>query len=74
MLAPAEDGGYVLVGLARDVDAFSGVPWSTAAVMGATRAALAAAAEATWCELPTLWDVDRAEDLARWKALKGADP
>ena len=67
VVGPAEDGGYVLVGLARDVDAFTGIAWSTPDVMDQTRKRLASA-QATWRELPPLMDVDTAEDLARWKA------
>ena len=29
VFGPAEDGGYVLVGLRRAIDAFSGIPWSS---------------------------------------------
>ncbi len=65
---PAEDGGYVLVGLARPLAIFDGVPWSTDAVMASTRARLRALG-ATWRELGTVWDLDRPEDLARWRAL-----
>jgi glycosyltransferase A (GT-A) superfamily protein (DUF2064 family) len=68
VFVPAEDGGYVLVGLARPLDAFSGIPWSTPGVMAATRANLAAQ-RGTWRELPVLWDVDVPQDLARWEAL-----
>jgi hypothetical protein len=71
VLGPAEDGGYVLVGLARDVDAFSGIPWSTPDVMAATRAKLAAQG-VTWQELPPLWDIDEPADLIRWHAVTGA--
>jgi rSAM/selenodomain-associated transferase 2/rSAM/selenodomain-associated transferase 1 len=67
VLGPAEDGGYVLVGLARDVDAFSGIAWSTASVLDATRARLATAG-ARWAELPALWDVDTQDDWRRWQA------
>ena len=67
VLGPVEDGGYALVGLARDVDAFSGIAWSTPTVMADTRAALARA-DVRWTELPALWDVDTVEDLARWRA------
>jgi len=71
VFGPAEDGGYVLVGLARAVDAFSGIPWSTADTMALTRAKLAAQG-VRWQELPTLWDVDSAADLARWQKLPTA--
>src|SRR5262249_17758962 len=69
VFGPAEDGGYVLVGLSRPVDAFSGVPWSAPETMTATRARLGAS-RAVWQELPTLWDVDEPRDLARWQALE----
>lgn len=64
-IAPAEDGGYVLVALAKPVPGlFTGVAWGSASVMSATRARLDAAG-ARWKELPTRWDVDRPEDYAR---------
>ncbi len=66
VVGPAEDGGYALIGLARDVDAFSEVPWSTPEVMAATRARLAACG-ASHAELPPLWDVDTHDDLLRWQ-------
>lgn len=65
VLAPAEDGGYVLLGLSVPVPAiFEGVAWSTGAVMSQTRERLRGAG-ASWRELPTLWDVDRPDDYAR---------
>ena len=65
VLIPAEDGGYVLLGLSRAVPGiFDGVAWGSAAVMAQTRERLAAA-RAAWTELATLWDVDRPEDYAR---------
>jgi hypothetical protein len=64
-IAPAEDGGYVLVALARPLAAiFEDVAWGSAAVMVQTRARFAAAG-ARCKELATLWDVDRPEDYAR---------
>jgi hypothetical protein len=66
VVGPAEDGGYVLIGLARDVDVFGGIPWSTPTVMAATRARLAAAG-ASYVELPPLWDVDTHDDFLRWR-------
>ncbi len=64
-LSPAEDGGYVLVALARPVPRlFDGIGWGGDGVMAATRERLAASGMA-WRELETLWDVDRPEDLAR---------
>jgi len=65
VFVPAEDGGYVLVGLARPLPGvFDDIPWGTAAVMARTRERLRAAG-ASWTELPPLWDVDRPEDYAR---------
>ena len=72
VVGPAEDGGYVLVGLARDVDAFGGVQWSTPEVMAQTRAKLAAAG-VRWTELPMLWDLDTQDDFVRWQALGGTN-
>ncbi len=73
VFGPAEDGGYVLVGLARDVDAFGGIAWGTSGVMAATRANLTAA-RVTWHELPTLWDVDLPQDLLRWREMSASMP
>jgi rSAM/selenodomain-associated transferase 1 len=65
VIAPAEDGGYVLIGLARPLDAlFAGVSWGSSAVMGQTRTRLAELG-IKWKELATRWDVDRPEDYAR---------
>ena len=64
-IAPAEDGGYVLIAMARPVAAlFDGVDWGSAAVMGQTRARLAEA-RVRWKELAMLWDVDRPADYER---------
>lgn len=70
VLAPAEDGGYVLIG-ARKVTAnmFANIDWGTAEVMAAQRRALRDAG-LSYAEMPTLWDVDRPEDLARLQTLK----
>jgi rSAM/selenodomain-associated transferase 1 len=65
VLQPAEDGGYVLVGLSREVPGlFEGIRWGGADVMRQTRARLREAG-ATWREMPTRWDVDRPEDYRR---------
>ena len=62
---PAEDGGYVLVGM-RDAhpEPFSDIEWSTERVMAQTRQRLAAIGW-RWQEFEPLWDVDREEDLER---------
>ena len=65
VVAPAEDGGYVLVGLSQRVPGlFGGIAWGGPGVMRATRARLEAAGT-TWKELETLWDIDRPDDYAR---------
>ncbi len=77
VFTPAEDGGYVLVGMRREdaaslgqalAAAFDGISWSTAAVMAQTRASCVAAgwqAGRDWGETTTRWDVDTPADYAR---------
>jgi rSAM/selenodomain-associated transferase 1 len=69
VIGPAEDGGYVLLGL-RCVPAclFADMPWGSEQVMALTRKRLQAAG-LRWLELPPRWDVDRPEDLLRLQAL-----
>ncbi len=65
VIAPAEDGGYVLIGLARPQPSlFAGMPWGDASVMARTRKRIAKAGLAC-VELETLWDVDRPDDYRR---------
>ncbi len=65
VFVPAEDGGYVLVGLAKPMpEIFSDIGWGSPAVMMQTRARLAVSGK-KWEELATHWDVDRPEDYAR---------
>ncbi|MGH8706215.1 MAG: TIGR04282 family arsenosugar biosynthesis glycosyltransferase, partial [Burkholderiales bacterium] len=65
VLAPAEDGGYALIGLRRaSRRLFAGVAWGGADVLARTRRRLARLGW-RWVELRTLWDVDRPEDYAR---------
>lgn len=67
VFVPAEDGGYVLVGMARRVaGAFDGIAWGRDTVMQQTRERLVRA-HARWQELEPLWDVDRPEDYARMR-------
>ena len=69
VFAPAEDGGYGLVGLSRPwPELFADVPWGTAEVMATTRAR---AIGRRVVELEPLWDVDEPEDLARLEGLVG---
>jgi uncharacterized protein len=65
VLIPAEDGGYVLIGLNRcDELLFDGLAWGGNQVMAMTRNRLATLAW-RWQELRTLWDVDRPADYRR---------
>ncbi|OGA34759.1 MAG: hypothetical protein A3F75_08115 [Betaproteobacteria bacterium RIFCSPLOWO2_12_FULL_64_23] len=70
VLGPAEDGGYVLIGLARSplAQLFEDIAWGTASVMQETRTRLARG-NWRWHELALLWDVDRPEDLQRLRQL-----
>lgn len=71
VVQPAEDGGYVLIGLRAPCwPVFDGVAWSTEQVMPQTRTRLAAQG-LRWCEAPTLWDVDVPADLPRLHTLPG---
>lgn len=72
VFVPAEDGGYVLVGLREPQPAlFRDMAWSTASVMRDTRER-AAAAGLKLCELQALWDLDLPADLDRLTAPQAA--
>jgi uncharacterized protein len=65
VLIPAEDGGYVLIGLARsDVRVFEQIAWGTPSVLEQTRDRLRSLGR-RWAELATLWDVDDPADYER---------
>jgi rSAM/selenodomain-associated transferase 1 len=70
VFGPAEDGGYVLVGVARRPakELFEDIAWGGATVMEETRKRLARG-NWRWRELAPLWDLDRPEDLARLRQL-----
>ena len=70
---PAEDGGYVLVGLREPQHRlFEQMVWSTRQVMAHTRAR-AAASGLQVHEAETLWDVDEPSDLSRCNELLASD-
>jgi rSAM/selenodomain-associated transferase 1 len=72
VLGPAEDGGYVLLGLKRSApEIFLNMPWGTARVAALTRERLASLGW-KWAELPALWDLDRPQDLERYSSLFNA--
>lgn len=78
VLGPSDDGGYVLVGLSTPCpEIFEHVPWGTAGVMAATEARLDLAGRRRGRafrveKLPPVFDIDEPADLARWRALEGA--
>lgn len=70
VLGPAEDGGYVLVGMRRPIPAvFEDIPWGSNQVLDRTKEALRTN-DLSYRLLETLWDVDRPEDLARLQLLE----
>jgi hypothetical protein len=76
-IIPAEDGGYCAIALSRDVAperVFDEIPWSSAAVLGATLERLAAVGAAV-SVLGAFYDVDRPEDVGRLaRDLASRDP
>lgn len=69
VLAPAEDGGYALIGLRRpQPQIFKDIPWGSEAVLQTTRERIREAGLAGH-ELSVVWDLDRPQDLARYRAL-----
>lgn len=68
VLGPAEDGGYVLVGLTKPQPSmFDGIEWGVGDVLQQTIDRMAPDIPLL---LDTLWDVDRAEDVERFKKLR----
>ena len=68
VLTPAEDGGYVLLGLKWwNPRLFSDIAWGSNQVLATTRARFAEL-HWRWCELPPSWDVVRPPDFARLRA------
>lgn len=69
VLTPAQDGGYVLIGLRRiDDRLFSAMPWGTDRVMEETRARMRQIGW-RWIETATLRDIDDADDLGELARL-----
>jgi uncharacterized protein len=72
VLAPAEDGGYVLIGASRvSPRLFGGIAWGGAEVYEATVRKLDGLGY-RWRALRRLWDVDRPQDLERLRGLRFA--
>ena len=65
VIIPAEDGGYVLIGMRSTQPAvFADIQWGTSTVLAETRARVIAH-RLVFAERPPLWDVDTEIDLAR---------
>jgi rSAM/selenodomain-associated transferase 1 len=65
VIAPAEDGGYVLLGLRKaSAQLFTGINWGTEQVYQQTVQQLLQS-HFVWKALACQWDVDRPEDLNR---------
>ena len=72
VIGPADDGGYYLLGMNRlETELFANKDWSTATVLPDTLAD-AARLGLRVAQLPTLHDVDSAQDLATWRAHQAA--
>ena len=71
LLAPAEDGGYCLIG-SRSLysELFSGIEWGEAQVLEQTLSKAGALGLSVYLG-PTIWDVDRPEDWRRYKRFFG---
>ena len=70
VLAPAEDGGYVLIGARRiSPEVFRGIEWGSSSVYQGTARRLSDLGY-RWRALRPVWDVDRPEDLERLRALR----
>jgi rSAM/selenodomain-associated transferase 1 len=70
VLGPAEDGGYALVGTRFPTpEIFRDVPWGSSRVLDVTLQRCAEA-QLRVTRLKTVWDVDTAADLARFRATK----
>ncbi|MCG8017905.1 MAG: TIGR04282 family arsenosugar biosynthesis glycosyltransferase [Candidatus Thiodiazotropha sp. 'RUGA'] len=69
VIGPAQDGGYVLLGLkSTPLSLFRGHRWGEAEVAETTREAMRQLGW-NWRELPLLQDLDRPEDLGLLEAL-----
>lgn len=68
VLTPAQDGGYVLIGLRSAAPAaFDNIAWGSSEVLAQTRERLGGLGW-RWEEMPALWDLDRPHDLERLAA------
>lgn len=71
VLAPAEDGGYPLIGLQQPQPGmFTDMPWGTAEVLAKTRCRIQQLG-LSHHELKQQWDVDCFADLTKYRLLNG---
>lgn len=67
VLSPAEDGGYVLIGLKRPCpELFAGMAWGTSDILTQTRNRIGRN-RLRYHELKEQWDLDTPEDLLRYR-------
>ena len=70
VIGPAEDGGYILLGLRQVTEPlFQGISWGTEHVFAQTTQKFDASGH-HWRALETLWDLDDAQDYSRYQQLK----
>jgi rSAM/selenodomain-associated transferase 1 len=70
VIAPAEDGGYALIGLRKvSAELFSGIVWGGPDVYAQTAKKLDRTGY-RWRALRTVWDLDRPADLERYARLR----
>jgi rSAM/selenodomain-associated transferase 1 len=68
VLIPAEDGGYILIGMhTPHVPLFNAIAWGGDTVLAETRQRIAGLGLTT-VELATLWDIDTEADVARMES------
>jgi len=70
VLAPAEDGGYVMIGLSQPhPELFEDMPWGTDRVLAQTRSRIERN-KLRHHELNEQWDLDTPQDLQRYRLLQ----
>ena len=70
VFVPAEDGGYVLIGMRYPHEfLFQHIAWGSSKVMQQSRDQLELR-KVSYAELATCWDVDRLEDYQRYLCLR----
>jgi rSAM/selenodomain-associated transferase 1 len=73
VIGPAEDGGYVLLGLQQiEQGLFTGIDWGTSGVARQTMDKMTASG-LRWRTLDEQWDLDNTGDLERYRQLKSAE-